>query len=297
VGQRIWETESFRAPRPVARPFLKWAGSKRSLLPSLVDYVGQPEKGHAYYEPFLGSGALFFALSPDKAVLSDVNWPLVTTFKVVKNHVSALIAYLTALPRAPTHDQYYLWRKRYNALLGADSGLTADESIEIAALLIWLNHTCFNGLYRVNSDGKFNVPIGSRSGGHIYSSENLHAASATLRRSQAELYSAPYEIVLSKAGRGDVAYLDPPYEPLDDQGNFTSYSAEGFTTDHQVQLADFARTLVDRGCHVVLSNSSVRVIHELYREFDRNEVLVNRMINCDGDSRGPVTELIIVGKK
>ena len=297
VRVREWETESLRPSLPTVRPFLKWAGSKRALIHSLREYVGQPEPGKAYFEPFLGSGALFFASSPKKAVLSDVNWPLISAFRVVKSKTNALINHLEALPRVPTRNQYYVLRKRYNDIVTADANPSSETVVEIAALLIWLNHTCFNGLYRVNSSGRFNVPFGSRTERHIFSASNLKAASASLRSAQAELYAEPYEKVLGRAGRGDVVYIDPPYEPITDRGNFREYSASGFSAEDQARLADVVRELARKGCRVVISNSSARSIRELYEGFDFHEVLVNRMINCDGNARGPVQEVIIVGRQ
>jgi DNA adenine methylase len=293
---REWETDSFRPSRTIAQPFLKWAGGKRASTPILTRLIGQPDPGHTYFEPFLGSGAAFFAIRPDHAVLSDVNWPLVETFKVVKNRAPTLASYLDSLPPRPTRDQYYLCRKRFNDLLGESEKESAESSVELAALFIWLNHTCYNGLFRVNGSGKFNVPFGGKGDRFIFSVSRLRAASQALRQSHSELYSANYSSVLEKAKRGDVVYLDPPYEPVGESKNFTAYSAGGFTTDDQVRLSTVVHSMVERGVRVVLSNSSAPIIRELYHGFDFYETSVTRAISCNGESRSAVPEVVVVSK-
>jgi DNA adenine methylase len=297
VGTSEWETESFRAFRAPVRPFLKWAGSKRSLLTELIASLETPIGQSRYFEPFLGSGSVFFSLQPSRAILSDINWPLIQTFKVVKNRVQALIDHLETLPRKPSHDHYYLARKRFNELVVEGSSLDFDGRIELAALMIWLNHTCFNGLYRVNSEGRFNVPIGFKVERHIFSSANLRAASLALKRARAELLSANYVEVLGDAKDGDVIYLDPPYEPVDDANSFTQYSAGGFSSEDQTRLAELATKLADRGCKVVISNSSAANIQGLYEGFDIRPILANRRIGSRSVDRGLVSELLISSRK
>lgn len=296
MPSREWETDSFRAPPTPVRPFLKWAGGKRSLVRELVDVVGRPKGEGRYFEPFLGSGSVFFALQPRKAFLSDINWPLIQTFKAVKNRHEALLAQLDTLPKKPSHDHYYMERRRFNELVSRSTGLDSDELNELAALMIWLNHTCFNGLYRVNSEGKFNVPIGFRVERHIFSAIDIKAASLALRRARAELLAAPYMEVIEEARDGDVVYLDPPYQPVKASGNFTEYTSDRFDSADQELLAGTAAKLSERGCRVVISNSTATLIEDLYRDFDIQAISATRRIGSRPEYRGKVRELLIVAK-
>lgn len=292
-----WETDSFHLVTPQVKPFLKWAGGKRALIPELRKALAPTEFTGRYFEPFLGSGSVFFSLRPSQAILSDVNWPLIQTFKVVKSRVRSLIAHLETLPRRPTHDHYYLARRRFNELISNQSSINSDSRVELAALMIWLNHTCFNGLFRVNGEGRFNVPIGFKIERHIFSTENLRAASLALRTAKAELLSASYEEVLPQAQAGDVVYLDPPYEPLEGAENFTQYSPRGFSSADQMALATTARSLSRRGCTVVISNSAARGIPDLYGDFDVRTIVANRRIGSSALSRGRVRELLITSRR
>jgi len=296
VKAREWESEHFHAAQGPAKPFLKWAGGKRALLPELAKYLRPPDAEHTYFEPFLGAGAVFFAVSPQKAVLGDINSALIQTFKVVKSRAPSLIAFLDSLPKSPTHDQYYIARRRFNELVAGGHPVRFDDSVEVAALMIWLNHTCFNGLYRVNASGQFNVPMGGGKDRLIYSASAIRLASAALRAAQTDLLAGSYEKVLDSAGPGDVAYLDPPYEPISEVGNFTEYASSGFSWDDQVRLAELCTVLARRGCRVVVSNSSSSQVRLLYRDFDVHPVWAHRMISSDRRTRSPIREAIFVSR-
>lgn len=268
---------STSVPRP--RPFLKWVGGKRQLLPVLTSHV--PHRFGRYHEPFLGGGALFFHLRPGRAVLSDTNARLIRTWRGVRDAVEDVIALLAAYP----HDRAFFEQKRAEPI---------DErsDAEVAAWFIYLNRTGFNGLYRVNRRNIFNVPFGAYANPTICDADLLRMASATL--ADTELHVEDFGVVLDRAEPGDFVYFDPPYVPLSATSSFTSYTADGFGMPEQARLRDTARALKERGVHVLLSNSSAPAVHELYADgFSRTPVSAARAINCDATKRGSVTELIL----
>lgn len=262
-----------------ARPFLKWVGGKRQLLPELA--ARSPRGFGRYHEPFVGGGALFFHLQPGSAVLSDRNERLIRTWRGVRDSVEEVIANLQAWP----HD-----REVFESLRVKDIDRCTDP--EVAAWFIYLNRTGFNGLYRVNRKNIFNVPFGSYKNPTICDADLLRAASAILQG--VELHVEDFAAVAERAAPGDFVYFDPPYVPLTATSSFTSYTAGGFGMAEQARLRDVARALKARGVHVLLSNSSAPAVHELYGEgFRLIPVAANRAINCDASARGPVTELIV----
>ena len=268
-----------------ATPILKWAGSKRRLVPDLLARI--PRKFGRYYEPFIGGGALFFALNPKRAVLGDVNPDLITTYEAVASDPAAVVRGLRRHAAAHTAKHYYEIRDRWRRR-------SAWSSTRRASVFIYLNKTCFNGLWRVNRAGEFNVPMGRYAAPNICEAENLRAAHVALQG--VELRTKDYRETLADAEPGDLVYLDPPYLPVSTTSNFTSYSAGGFGLDDQRALAETARQLVARGCHVVLSNSDTPPIRSLYRGFRIDRVEAARSINSDATKRGKVEELIIVGR-
>jgi DNA adenine methylase len=274
------------------RPFLKWAGGKTQLLLDLDRY--SPKNFEQYFEPFLGGGAFFFYLISVKpsqftAVLSDDNVELVNAYKVVKDHVEELIELLKI------HDSNYKKSKySYYYALRAEIKPIKNE-VERAARFITLNKTCFNGLYRVNKDGKFNVPIGKYKNPLICDSENLRRVSIALEYSKAKLVASHYRHVLEHARREDFVYLDPPYRPISSTAHFTAYTDIGFYDQDQRELYEIFKSLDKRGCKVLLSNSETSFTRELYREFSANTVDVQalRTINCKGAKRTGHRELLI----
>jgi DNA adenine methylase len=261
------------------RPFLKWAGGKRQLLPSLLQYA--PRDASTYFEPFVGGGALFFALQPKRAVLADVNERLIRTYKGVKNNVEEVIRQLEGFPHNP--EFFYDLREK-----DIDAGTDAD----VAAWLIYLNKTGFNGLYRVNRDNRFNVPFGRYVNPTICDPDTLRACSAALAK--AELLVEDFASVVKEARPGDFVYFDPPYVPLSVTSNFTSYTSQRFDHDGQKRLRDTARKLKRRGVRLLLSNSSAPSVRELYADgFDVTEVSATRLVNSKATARGAIVELLI----
>lgn len=265
-----------------ARPFIKWVGGKTKLLPTLLARL--PRAVTRYHEPFLGGGALFFATAPQTALLSDVNADLIATYETVRDDVQSVIANLRHLSRGHDEACYYRERERYNAR-------SHKSRAERAAQFIYLNKTCFNGLYRVNRRGEFNVPMGRYTNPNIADAETLLAASQALR--SADLRCTPFESLLSEARPGDFVYMDPPYEPLSRTANFTSYAQDGFSQEKQTELRNVFRELDRRGAKLMLSNSDVPFIRELYRGYEIERVFAPRAVSCDAKSRGPVSEVVV----
>ncbi len=261
------------------KPFVKWAGGKGQIVEQLAAHM--PEKYSAYHEPFVGGGALFFHLCPKKAYLSDLNEELVNAFLVVKSDCEKL---LESLKKHENTAEYYY---RIRAL---DPG--SLDPLERASRFIYLNKTCYNGLYRVNRRGRFNVPFG-RYRSPAYADENqLRLASRALQN--ADVKVADFEIVLDQAKPGDFVYFDPPYQPISETANFTNYTADAFDEDQQRRLAAAFRELDKRGCWVMLSNSDSPLIRGLYGGFRVETVMAKRYINCKGDRRGAVPETLVL---
>jgi DNA adenine methylase len=271
-------------------PFVKWAGGKTQLLSTLDRYV--PAKFERYFEPFLGGGAVFFHLLSSRdafdAFLSDVNADLILTYGVVKQQVEELIL---ALQRHET--KFNRHRERYYyAQRAADA---PEDRIERAARFIMFNKTCFNGLYRVNRSGRFNVPLGRYDNPRICDEAALRQASVALNRSSARMYDSHYADVLRQARRGDLVYLDPPYSPSSGTARFTEYTNGGFGDNDQEELCTVFERLTDAGCKVLLSNSDTPLVRKLYADYmERAErVEANRAINCNGARRKGHAELLI----
>lgn len=274
-----------------AVPFVKWAGGKSVIADKIVGHLGVLPEGATYFEPFLGGGAVFFRYKPRRAILLDSNEALVRTYQVVKERIDELLDELGALQPPKSQVEYNRGRDEYNGLLPAPPhGSLGDRDVRRAALLIWLNHTCYNGLYRVNKKGEFNVPYGHSKNAFIYDEGNLRAASEAL--ATADIRSGDYSQVLSLASRGDVLYFDPPYQPPESGAGFTAYTAGGFGSQDQARLAAIVHELVLRGARPVVSNSDSADISELYAGLDSRTLLVPRAINCDGAKRGRVPELV-----
>jgi DNA adenine methylase len=272
-------------PDPVASPVIKWVGGKTKLLPELTARL--PERFGRYYEPFAGGAALFFRVAPARAVLADSNPDLIGLYTCLVNDVAGVIRKLGHHRAAHSEAHYYTTRTRWN-----DREL-AWTSAERAATFIYLNKTCFNGLWRVNRAGAFNVPIGRYTDPPICVPEALRAASGLLTR--ATLRCDDYRAAVADARRGDFIYFDPPYDPVAPTANFTSYTADAFGPEQQRALADTARMLVARGCQVMLSNSDTLFIRSLYKGFQIERVKCARAINSNAARRGEVDEVIVTG--
>jgi len=261
------------------RPFLKWAGGKRQLLPELTRLV--PRNYDRYFEPFLGGGALFFELRPHRAVLSDVNERLIRTYRGVKNNVAEVIRLLMQYPHDPTF--FYKFREK---------DVDAGSDAEVAAWFIYLNRTAYNGLYRVNRANRFNVPFGRYENPTICDVPTLQACAQAL--ANADPLVENFERATAKAKAGDFVYFDPPYFPLSATSSFTSYTSDGFGAAEHQHLRDVALRLKKRGVFVLLSNSSAPFIRDLYADgFQLLEVSATRLVNSKASGRGAITELVM----
>jgi len=277
--------------RPVvgeASPIVKWVGGKSKLLPELIARL--PERFGRYYEPFAGGAAMFFAVAPRLeagAVLNDRNADLIATYRAVAKDVDAVIRRLEIHRRHHGEKHYYSVRERWN-----DRGVSWTP-VDRAAAFIYLNKTCYNGLWRVNRAGGFNVPIGRYVDPPICTPDALRAAARVL--AQVELRNGDYADAVADARRGDLVYFDPPYVPVTETSNFTSYTGDGFGADEQRRLAGLARDLVARGCRVILSNSDTPFTRGLYAGLRVDRVFCARAINCNAARRGDVAEVIAIG--
>jgi DNA adenine methylase len=274
-----------RYPRkgaPCATPFLKWAGGKSQLLATYSQFF--PSKFNNYYEPFIGAGAVFFRLASEKpnmnATISDCNAELINCYEQIRSDVTSVIEALKLFKN--DEDFFYAVRAQNVSKL---------NQAQQAARMIFLNKTCFNGLYRVNKNGQFNVPFGRYKNPKMLDEENLRAVSNTL--SKVKIFHRSFEQVAADAKKGDFVYFDPPYVPLTNTANFTSYTQNSFGLKEQQHLAETFRKLARRGCHVMLSNSDTAIVRELYSDFHLFTVKATRAINCQPDKRGQITELVV----
>src|SRR2546425_12695391 len=274
-------------------PFVKWAGGKTSLLPHLFPHV--PLRLSNYFEPFLGGGALFFGIcsrmTTFNAHLSDTNNELVNAYSVIKESPEELIRLLSSFQRE------YDSEVDKSACFYRKGEWRPTDRIESAARLIFLNKTCYNGLYRVNSKGEFNVPFGRYKNPRILNPDGIRAVSHVLQYTKAELRTIDYKDAIASCGRADFVYLDPPYQPPSKTSSFTDYTPSGFSETDQEELAEELGKLVDRGCTVLLSNSETALTKHLYRDFEIRKVTVNRPINSVGAGRKGYKELIVLGRR
>ena len=271
-----------------ARPFLKWAGGKTQLLPQLAQFY--PRKGTVdrYVEPFLGSGAVYFhfqaVVQPKRALLWDNNRELVDSFQAVQSDVGQVIK-LLCKHRKQHSKEYFLSLREKKPVSAAAK----------AARLIYLNKTCFNGLYRVNSRGIFNVPFGRYKNPGIFNEEWLRCASEVL--AHAKIEARDFRLLQLHAKKGDFVYFDPPYHPRSTTSYFTAYTREAFGEADQRELAELYRALDKMGCLLMLSNSDTPLIRELYKDFCIREVSARRNINSRAERRGKICELVVLNKK
>jgi DNA adenine methylase len=260
------------------RPFLKWVGGKTQLLPNLLEMI--PKYTGRYHEPFVGGGALFFEHAPKDAIISDLNQELIDCYAAIRDEPAAVIRALKKHKYEKEH--YYIIRSQSPFRMS-----TARR----AARMIYLNRAGFNGLYRVNSKGEFNVPFGRHANPMICDEENLTACSAALHG--VDIRCEPFESVLSNAESGDFVYFDPPYIPISDTAFFTAYEKSGFGMENQARLADVFDTLAARGVFALLSNADVPWIRDRFKGHRVHSVLANRSVNSKGHKRGPVGEVIV----
>ncbi|RCJ30929.1 DNA methyltransferase [Nostoc minutum NIES-26] len=263
------------------RPFLKWAGGKSRLIQQYNPYF--PKDYKTYYEPFLGGGAVFFHLQPSQAILTDINSELITTYHCVRDNVEELICLLKE--HKIKHDRDYYYDVRANSRI---------NDIERAARLIYLNKTCYNGLYRVNSQGKFNVPLGKYKNPNICPEDLLRVASTALSKSK--IQQADFTDVLNQATSSeDFVFCDPPYHPISSTSYFTGYNGNSFGDKEQELLRDTCAELASRGVKVMVCNSDCDFIKNLYKQINFNiyTIAASRSINSNTKKRGMIYELLI----
>lgn len=263
-------------------PIVKWVGGKRQLMFELLKNM--PNSYNRYFEPFIGGGALFFELQPQNGYISDKNEELINLYSVVRDDVYNLIADLN---EHEISKEYFLKIRNldrteiYNKL----------SNIQKASRFVYLNRTCFNGMYRVNSQGQFNVPFGNYKNPKIVDAENLINCSKLLKNT--EICCADFSKILNKVQKGDFVYFDPPYVPLNETSSFTSYTKDGFDLDMQFKLRDVCDELDSRGVMFMLSNSDTKLVNELYSNYVIKKVFASRAINANGNGRGKITEILV----
>ena len=266
-------------------PVLKWVGGKRQLLPEIKSML--PKGIKSYCEPFVGGGAVLFELQPKKAIINDINDELILVYRVIKDNVEELISLLETYPNEENF--YYRMRnvdrdqERFHAL----------TDIERAARVIYLNKTCYNGLYRVNNAGEFNSPFGKYKNPNITNAPVLRAVNIYFNSSDITFSSVDFSTVIEAVPRGTFVYLDPPYDPVSDTASFTGYSRGGFTREQQIQLRECCDELTQRGVKFMLSNSATDFIRTQYANYHITVVQAKRAINSNADKRGDVDEVII----
>lgn len=273
------------------RPFLKWAGGKSRLVNELMTYL-PPEYGK-YYEPFLGAGSMYFAISPQEGRLNDLNKHLIACYQDVKMNCEPLIAELTTIQQE-YRSRVDIERKKDYYLEKRDEYNVTDQNVRKSALFIFLNKTGFNGMYRENRQGKFNIPFGRHANPLICDEDNLRNVSQDLEH--IDLTSLDYKDALDGVEEGDFIFLDPPYEPLSKTSKFTQYQANGFGQRDQEELKKLILWLSAKGCYVMMTNSTADLIKELYRDtkqFHIGTIQVARSINSNGKKRGKIEEYIV----
>ena len=268
-------------------PIIKWAGGKRQLLADITALF--PVTYQAYHEPFVGGGAVFFHLDPDVGTINDLNERLATFYEVVRDYPDQLIA------ENKTHEYaeeyFYQAREKFNRAL-SQSKVTREDRIQEASLLLYLNRTCFNGLYRENNDGEFNVPFGRHTNPDWVQEQRIRKASRSLQGT--DVFNTDFDYVLEEATSGDLVYFDPPYEPVSKTADFNAYHADGFDRDDQRRLRDTAVELSKKDVAVLISNSPpVAELYETYDTFAVTYVDAARTINSDASNRGDVAEVLI----
>ncbi len=263
-------------------PIVKWVGGKRQLMFELLKNM--PVSYNRYFEPFIGGGALFFELQPDNAYISDMNEELINLYQVVRDNVDELI---TDLQKHDISKEYFMEIRN----IDRTEEYKNWSNVKKASRFIYLNRTCFNGMYRVNSKGEFNVPFGHYKNPRILDENNLINCSNLLQKT--EIKHADFSKILKKVKKGDFVYFDPPYVPLSETSSFTSYTKDGFDMDMQFKLRDVCDELDSMGVKFLLSNSDTKLVNELYENYNIKKVFASRQINANADGRGKITEVLV----
>lgn len=271
------------------RPFLKWAGGKRQLLDVILTYA--PNDFGTYYEPFVGGGAVLFGMEPRQAVINDKSWALINCYRVLKDE--RLARQLMNDLKAHVNEEEYYYKIR---AMDREEGFKELSRPKKASRTIFLNKTCFNGLFRVNSQGQFNVPFGRYSNPKILDKEVLVAVGNYLRENAVVIRCSDFSRAVRDAKKDDFVYFDPPYHPVSDTASFTGYDIGGFTTADQRRLKRVFDNLTTRGCKCMLSNSDTPFIRNLYKEYEKTTISVtaSRAINANANGRGKVGEVLVM---
>ena len=275
----------------LAQPFLKWAGGKRQLLPAIKEYL--PKKFTQYYEPFVGAGAVLFSLQPKKSIINDTNSELINCYQVIKDNPEELLELCQEHREKNSKQHFYSLREQDRR-----DDFKERSPLERAARIIYLNKTCFNGLFRVNSSGQFNVPYGNYSNPVIADPAVISSVSVYLNQRDVRILEGDFAQAVSTARKGAFIYFDPPYHPISDTSSFTGYSIDGFGEKEQIRLKEVCDKLTERGCQVLVSNSSAAFIQKLYSDpkYEIVEVKASRAINAVASKRGRINELLIHNK-
>ena len=263
-------------------PIVKWVGGKRQLMFELLKNM--PKSYNRYFEPFIGGGALFFELQPENAYISDMNEELINLYSVVRDNVYELISDLN---KHEISKEYFLEIRN----LDRTAEYKNLSNVQHASRFIYLNRTCFNGLYRVNSQGQFNVPFGNYKNPRIVDENNLLNCSELLKNT--EIKCVDFSEILTKVKKGDFVYFDPPYVPLNVTSSFTSYTKDGFDMDMQFKLREVCDELDSMGVMFMLSNSDTKFVNELYSNYEIKKVFASRAVNANAEGRGKITEVLV----
>lgn len=266
----------------ITYPIVKWVGGKRQLMFELLKNL--PKSYNRYFEPFIGGGALFFELQPDNAYISDMNEELINLYFVVRDSVDELVHDLN---KHEISKEYFLKIRNLDRM----EKYFKLSNVERASRFIYLNRTCFNGMYRVNSKGEFNVPFGNYKNPRIIDENNLLNCSELLKKT--EIKCADFSEIIYKVQKGDFVYFDPPYVPLNETSSFTSYTKDGFDIDMQFKLRDVCDELDSMGVKFMLSNSDTKLVNELYVNYNIKKVFASRQINANANGRGKITEVLV----
>lgn len=266
-------------------PIVKWVGGKRQLLSEINERI--PKKIGTYYEPFFGGGAVLFNLQPKKAVINDINTELINTYRVIKNSHLELIE---SLKQHKNESEYFYKMRDKDRNKSTFNKMT---NIDRASRLIYLNKTCYNGLYRVNSSGEFNTPFGGYKRPNIVNEPTIKAVHEYFSNNSIEMLNIDFEKVVENAKKGDFVYFDPPYDPISTSSNFTGYNEMGFKKEDQLRLRDLCRNLNDKGVNFMVSNSASEFIQEIYSEFNIDFVKARRSVNSKANGRGEINEVIV----
>lgn len=269
----------------LVQPFLKWAGGKRQLLEEIRNYV--PKRFNTYYEPFIGGGAVLFDWQPKKAIINDVNTELVNTYKVIRDQVNEIIEDLSK----HRNEKEYFYELR---ALDRQPEFRELSAVKRASRLIFLNKTCFNGLFRVNRQGQFNVPFGDYKNPNIVNEMIIRAVHHYLSSNDVQILNQDFVDAVSTAKKSDFIYIDPPYDPVSDTSSFTGYCLDGFGRKEQIKLKETIDDLTKRGCLVLLSNSATDFIKELYADYKIVIVEATRAINSNAARRGKIDEVLVM---